>query len=229
MEETFSMAPRKARPDLRDQREREILQAAATVFAERGFRGTRVADIARQAGIGKGTVYEYFRSKEELFLRLFHWYTEQAFRSMRDTAQATGLSPLTSLRRSCDSLLASCGEMQELYPLTMEFWSASTASEFREQLSREFRQLYESFRGVLANLLREGMACGEVGAHVQPEAIASVLVGALDGIFLQAWFDPAFDPIAAGGHFLDVLTLGIRAPSPAPDKATPRKPKEDQP
>ncbi len=223
------MAPRKARPDLKESREREILEAAARVFAERGFRGTRVVDIARQAGIGKGTVYEYFRSKEELFLRLFHWYTEQAFRSMVDTAEDPGLSPLSSLRRSCDSLLSSCREMQDLYPLTMEFWSASTASEFREQLTREFRQLYEMFRGVLADMLREGMAQGEVGSHVEPEALAAVLVGALDGIFLQAWFDPEFDPVAAGGHFLDVLTLGIRAPKPGPKEGPHQEAKEGQP
>jgi AcrR family transcriptional regulator len=204
------MAARTARPDLRDQREREIMEAAATVFAERGFRGTRVADIAQRAGIGKGTIYEYFRSKEDLFTRLFHWYTEQAYSSMLGTAHESTDSPLTVLRRSCESLLVSCHEMQELYPLTMEFWSASTASEFREGLSEEFRRLYEQFRGAIADILRAGKARGEVRPQVEPEAVAAVLVGALDGLFLQAWFDPHFDPVAAGRLFLDVLVIGLR-------------------
>jgi AcrR family transcriptional regulator len=204
------MAARTARPDLRDQKEREILQAAAAVFAERGFRGTRVADIARRAGIGKGTIYEYFRSKEDLFTQLFHWYTEQAYSSMLSTGHEPTDSPLTVLRRSCESLLASCQEMQELYPLTMEFWSASTASEFREGLTEEFRRLYEQFRGAIADILRAGKTQGEVGPQVEPEAVAAVLVGALDGLFLQAWFDPKFDPVAAGRRFLDVLVIGLR-------------------
>lgn len=210
------MAPRKARPELRDQREREILESAAAVFAERGFRGTRMADIARRAGIGKGTVYEYFRSKEDLFTRLFHWYTEQAYRSMLNTADHAGDSALTMLRRSCESLLQSCHEMQDLYPLTMEFWSASTASEFREGLTAEFRRLYEQFRGAIAHTLRAGQVQGEVGSHVDPDAVAAVVVGALDGLFLQAWFDPKFDPVNAGRRFLDVLVIGL-AKSPDPN------------
>jgi AcrR family transcriptional regulator len=205
------VTPSKPRPDLKSRREREILEAAAAVFAERGFRGTRIADVAVRAGIGKGTVYEYFRSKEALFMRLFHWYTTEAFESMADMAAEQGGSPLTVLRRSCDSLLESCREMQDLYPLTMEFWSASTSPEFREELSREFRELYVRFRATIAGLLRTGIDQGEVDPDVQPEAVAGVLVGALDGIFLQAWFNPEFDAVAAGRHFLDVLPGGIAA------------------
>jgi len=214
------MTPRKAQPELKDQREREILQAAAAVFAEHGFRGTRVADIARRAGIGKGTIYEYFHSKEDLFTRLFHWYTEQAYSSMLSTADDAGGSPLMALRRSCESLLQSCHEMQELYPLTMEFWSASTASEFREGLTTEFRRLYEEFRGAIADILRAGQARGEVSSQVEPEPVAAVVVGALDGLFLQAWFDRDFDPVAAGRKFLDVLVIGLRGDLEQSDKTS---------
>lgn len=204
------MTPRTPRPDLRDRKEREILEAAAAVFAARGFRATRIDDVAAHAGVGKGTVYEYFRSKEELFLRLFDWYTTQAFAAMtHDADDVSGDSAMEGLRRACDSLLVSCREMQELYPLTMEFWSASTAPEFREGLTEEFRQLYVRFRGDFASRIRAAITEGEVGAHVDPDAVASVLVGALDGIVLQAWFDPAVDPVAAGRHFLDLLARGM--------------------
>jgi AcrR family transcriptional regulator len=204
------MAPRKPRPDLRDLKERAILEAAARVFAERGLRGTRMADIATRAGIGKGTVYEYFRSKEDLFLRLFHWYTGLAITSMKDSTGDDDSPALARLRSCCDSLLASCLEIMDMYPLTMEFWSASTAPEYRDDLTVEFRRLYEQFRGVISGLLRAGMARGEIGAHVDPEKVAAVLIGAFDGAFLQAWFDPDFDPVAAGRHFLDVLIVGLR-------------------
>lgn len=200
------MTPRTPRPDLRDKREREILEAAAAVFAERGFRATRIDDVAARAGIGKGTVYEYFRSKEDLFMRLFHWYTTQAFASI---AEETHTSPMAGLQHACNALLAAGREMQDLYPLTMEFWSASTAPEFREGLTEEFRELYAQFRREIADRIRAAIAHGEVGTHVRPDAFAAVLVGALDGIILQAWFDPDFDPVEAGRHFLDVLPRGM--------------------
>jgi TetR/AcrR family fatty acid metabolism transcriptional regulator len=204
------MTPRIPRPDLRDRKEQEILQAAAAVFAARGFRATRIDDIAAHAGIGKGTVYEYFQSKEHLFLRLFEWFTSQAFTSMSSEADdARGGSAMQGLWRACDSLLVSCGEMKELYPLTLEFWSASTAPEFREALSEEFRQIYVRFRGDIASRIRAAIAQGEVGTHIDAEAVAGVLVGALDGIVLQAWFDPAFDSLSAGRHFFDVIARGM--------------------
>lgn len=46
---------------------RQILEASREVFARTGYHGARVEDIARQAGVGKGTVYEYFASKEDLY------------------------------------------------------------------------------------------------------------------------------------------------------------------
>jgi TetR/AcrR family fatty acid metabolism transcriptional regulator len=51
-------------------RKEDILNAARTVFAERGFRGTTIADIAEAAGIALGTIYLYFKSKDEVFAAL---------------------------------------------------------------------------------------------------------------------------------------------------------------
>jgi AcrR family transcriptional regulator len=205
------VSPRKPSPDLRDRREREILEAAAAVFAERGLRSARMVDVAERAGIGKSTVYEYFRSKEDLFLRLFDWYTEQAFVSMSRELGASSEPTADALRRSVDSLLESCRRMLPLYPLTLEFWSASTAPEYRERLGSEFRTLYRRFRSVVADALRTGIARGELGPHVDPDAVAAVLVSAYDGLFLQAWFDRDFDPVPAGRRFLDVVIRGMGA------------------
>jgi AcrR family transcriptional regulator len=213
------LSPRTPRPDLRDKKERQILEAAAAVFAERGFRATRVADVAERAGIGKGTVYEYFRSKEDLFLRLFDWYTSEALVSMVGELEGPTGSAIDALRRSAANLLESCQRMLPFYPLTMEFWSASTAPEFRERLVEEFRDLYRRFRAALAGAIRAGIAQGELGSHVNPEAVAAVLVSAYDGLFLQAWFDSSFDPVASGRHFLEILLKGMAADESAPGAA----------
>jgi AcrR family transcriptional regulator len=203
------LSARRPRPDLRDRKEKAILEAAAAVFADRGFRTARVADVAERAGVGKGTVYEYFRSKEDLFLRLFDWYTSEAFASMRGELERPSGSAVEALRRSGETLLASCREMLPFYPLTMEFWSASTAPEFKERLVDEFRTLYRRFRSALAGAIRAGIAQGEIGPHVDAEGVAAVLVSAYDGLFLQAWFDPTFDPVASGRHFLEIVLEGM--------------------
>src|SRR5690349_10335712 len=66
-----------------------ILRAAIDVFAERGFFNAQVADVARAAGVAAGTVYLYFRSKDDLLVSIF----EQTVREAIDQGRAT-VAPL---------------------------------------------------------------------------------------------------------------------------------------
>src|SRR5436190_19113285 len=63
-----------------------ILRAAIDVFAERGFFNAQVADVARAAGVAAGTVYLYFRSKDDLLVQLFERTTQEAFAEARAAA-----------------------------------------------------------------------------------------------------------------------------------------------
>jgi len=207
------MPPRKARPDLRDRKAKLITEAAAAVFAERGFRSARVADIAERAGIGKGTVYEYFRSKEDLFLAVFDSFAAGTLEGALAALEPRPESPVAFIRSFTDTVLRALAEGLYFYPLTLEFWSAAATSNLKERLMQEFRMLYASYREVFAEALREGLASAEVGAHVDPDRVAAVLVSAIDGIFLQAWIDPSVDAVAACTHFVDIVLLGM-----APEK-----------
>ena len=55
----------------------EILKAAIKVFAQKGVTNTKMVDIAETAGIGKGTIYEYFESKDDIFAEAFHHFMEE--------------------------------------------------------------------------------------------------------------------------------------------------------
>ena len=61
----------------RSKKKEQIIEAAARVFARSGYSNAVVADIALQANIGKGTVYEYFKSKEDLFFAVFEWFQKK--------------------------------------------------------------------------------------------------------------------------------------------------------
>ena len=65
------------------------VEAACAVFAEKGYASTRVAEIAERAGVGKGTVYEYFSSKEELLFAVFE-ITNAEISLRMDDALAAG-------------------------------------------------------------------------------------------------------------------------------------------
>ena len=61
-----------------------ILQAAVKVFSEKGFHEAKMEKIAEVADVGKGTVYEYFKSKEELFVEMFKAGSDYYMRKVKD-------------------------------------------------------------------------------------------------------------------------------------------------
>jgi AcrR family transcriptional regulator len=70
----------------RETRRQQILEAATTVFARKGYRHTSVADIIEAAGIARGTFYLYFQSKEEIFLALIDRWFEDVTRRLEEVA-----------------------------------------------------------------------------------------------------------------------------------------------
>lgn len=196
----------------RDSKRQRILTAAVKVFAEKGFAGASIAAIAVEAGIGKGTVYSYFHSKEDLFFEVFVWYSARLAEKARVDAAALTGSAADRLAALNDSLMTSWQALEDIFTLVMEFWSASAASRIRSQFKDAFRESYRAFRKLVKALLDEGIDRGEFKPDVDTEAVAAALVGTWDALFLQAWFDSGFDPVATSRQFLRVVLAGLAAP-----------------
>jgi AcrR family transcriptional regulator len=197
--------------ELKQKKRSRIIRAAAGVFAQKGFSGTVMADIAVHAGIGKGTIYEYFESKEELFFAVFEWLTQETGVAAKVSISALGGSAPERLEALSESLISSWFKMKEMYTLVMEFWAASASSQMRERFKEAFRRAYENFRHIVSSLIREGMERGEFRRDVDPESVAAALVGTWDALLLQAWFEEAFDPVATGRKYMVVLIRGLTA------------------
>ena len=188
-----------------------IIKAAAQVFADRGFSGTVMADIADQAGIGKGTLYEYFDSKEDLFFAVFEWFTQETEAAAKVSISALGGSVSERLAVLSESVMQSWLEMKDFFTLVMEFWAASASSQMKQRFKGYFRQAYEDFRRIVAALIREGIEHGEFQEDIVPESVAAALVGTWDALLLQAWFDETFDPLTTARDFVAVLIRGLAA------------------
>jgi AcrR family transcriptional regulator len=206
---------RKARPQLiydegrKKEKREQIIRAAAKVFARKGFAGTLIADIAAEAGIGKGTVYEYFDSKEDLFFGVFEWFVQQSGAEAKIGISVLGESASERLWALSEALLRYWFERRDLFTLTMEFWSASASSQMRRRFKSAFREAYQHFRSVVAGLLQEGIERGEFRPEVEVESVAAALVGTWDALLLQAWFDEGFDPMSTARSFWIALNRGL--------------------
>jgi AcrR family transcriptional regulator len=186
-----------------------IVEAATLVFAQKGYAGASVADIAVKAEIGKGTVYEYFNSKEDLFFAVFEWYIQLSTRTANVSISVLGGSASQRLLALSDSIMGMWDEIKDVFALTVEFWAASASSQKRDRFKGAFRHVYEEFRGIVMALLRDGIERGEFRPEVKPAVIAAAMVGTWDALFLQAWFDDNFDPVSIAREFLAVIIKGL--------------------
>ncbi|MFC1516491.1 TetR/AcrR family transcriptional regulator [Thermodesulfobacteriota bacterium] len=198
------------RKNHKEKKRKQITRAAAEVFAEKGYAGTVMAEIAVRAGIGKGTIYEYFKSKEDLFFAVFEWYME-----LSGAAATVGISSLggpasTRLVALSDALMHTWSEMMDVYSLVMEFWAASASSQMRQRFKASFKKAYEDFRHIVSALIREGIERREFRSDVDPESVAAALVGTWDALFLQAWFDEEFDLFTSAKNFMTVVINGMK-------------------
>lgn len=191
------------------ERKNQIIHAAAQVFAKKGFTGTVMDEIARCAGIGKGTIYEYFDCKEDLFFAVFEWYMKESGAAAVVGISALGGTASSRLMALSDSLMKTWANMMDVYSLVMEFWAASASSRMRERFKASFRQGYDDFRCIVSSLIQNGIDLGEFRSDIKPESIAAALVGTWDALLLQAWFDDDFDPVTTAENFMGVVINGL--------------------
>ena len=198
-----------AKGRLKKDKKNLIIEAAAQIFAQKGYARASVADIALKAGIGKGTIYEYFKSKEDLFFAVFEWFIWQTDAVAKVRISALGGTAAERLKALSDSVMGMWEEIEDAFILTMEFWAASSSSRLRDRIKKAFRNLYKEFRATVVALIKDGIDRGEFRPDVKPEPVAAAMVGTWDALFLQAWFEENFDPAATAEAFIEVLLRGL--------------------
>ncbi len=173
-----------------------ILEQAIRTFAELGFRATDVQMIADRAGVGKGTVYRHFGTKENLF-----WATAfEVFKRMRDAlsqAERAASGAAAKLRAAC----LAYGRFFDRNPEYLEVFVQDRA-EFRgtgpEAYKHDHQQLLEHFLGIV----ERGIAAGEL-RPVEPRKTMVALSGLLYGATVQGCY------LSQGMAMQEVIEYGV--------------------
>ena len=165
--------PPPARPAVADKRE-AILRAATRVFAENGYFNSKVADVARVAGVADGTVYLYFKSKEEILHSIFERNTSEAIAEGREELSKIA-DPREKLRRIARHHLERLGADRDLAVVFQVELRGST--KFMEEFSAA--GLAEYLR-LIRDVFEEGQGCGVFRPDLNAKVVAKVLFGALD-------------------------------------------------
>lgn len=178
--------PRLTREESRQQTRSLLLDAAARTFAERGFHGTSVDQIAEAAGFTKGAVYANFGSKDELFLALLDRHTEQEVQAF--TPQEGQTLDLETLIQVQEAAFVDATEDERRWSLlTLEFYLyAMRVPAVREKVALR----YQALREQLAAAFEAHFQANGEQPRLSPEVLAWVMLGLASGLNLQADLDP---------------------------------------
>ncbi len=188
-----------------DKRE-AILRAAITVFAHNGYFNSKVADIAREAGVADGTVYLYFKSKEEILHSIFDRSVDEALAAARKQIELI-TDPRDKLRRIALLHLERLGADRDLAVVFQVELRGST--KFMEEFSAAG---FAEYLALIRTTFEEGQRAGVFRSDLNANVVAKIVFGALDEMATNWILSKRRYKLAPmADQVLDILLNGVKA------------------
>ena len=196
------------REESRQHTRRRLLDAAARVFAKRGYRGASVEEISSEAGYTIGALYSNFAGKEEVLLALLEQRVAQIAERIVTAARAAD-DPTDKLRAGAREWMEFLDDEPELYALMVEFWTIWVRDEGqRPHHGRRFAAVREYIGGLIQQKADEM----GVTMRLPPDQIGAVVLGLADGLALQYLANPDAVPKELFPSVLPILIQALEEP-----------------
>ena len=166
-----SRSPSDGEPEKR----RAILHAAVRVFAEKGYHGCRIADVARAAGVAYGLVYHYFRNKDELLESVF----AEQWAILINALRAIDDGPGTAAEKIA-ALFGFVFDVFKTAPAAVRVLILEVTRTPHSLRAGSTRETFEQAVRLVAGVVRQGQGRGELRADLDPVVAAAGLLGALE-------------------------------------------------
>ncbi len=216
-----------ARRALVEERKTQILNAAAKVFAQRGFERATIAEIAREAGVAEGSIYNYFKNKGDLLVSIPRQIVAPAIQplqaEMTPSAAAEHLTPeqmLSLLARNVVAVVTHNAHIIRVVFSSLPTMNPATRDKFLQQVP-----LFAT--GILESYFRQQVEAGVFRAELNPAIAARIFPGMLlTSLILQEIFQIqpsarfAYDEVTA--QAVRIFLHGALAPTPSPSPVAKR-------
>jgi len=180
--------------DKKNARTREIAQAALAVFSNTGYAQAGIEQIAREAGIGKSTVYEYYKTKEYLFLAAIMEGAEDWITDLQEIGGKTS-DPVQRLSLIAELYLESCEKNQQGTRLFIEVITQTCLQGgiFYDR-PHLIRDLHQRIVRVMVDYLLDGVSRGQLKPDIarNAEKICINLMAFLDGILMHGLIEEGY-------------------------------------
>jgi len=196
----------------KEKRKKEIIEATLELFSEKGYEATSMSQIAELAGIGKGTIYEYFESKEELILNAVKAWVELMESEVEKQVREID-DPEERLRKYAHSSMAAFTSDKRIMRLFIAMLEIVVTDEETQTRRDLIHNTMQSVCRIIADIFRDGVSQGifRPDASVDAEKIALNLLAYLDGIGM--YFYVLKGQIDLEDHidlYLDILLKSLR-------------------
>jgi len=205
------MAARERGDAVADVRRDQMLAAASTLIAQRGFNDTRIADVAKRVGASPALVIYYFGTKDSLLTEALRWSERSFYAATEEMLRST-----EKLRDRLETLVewTLVADKQEALTGDWGLWFDLWAQAFRHpEVKKDRAELDAQWRDLIARLVQEGIDAGEI-EPLDVQTFAIMWGSLLDGLVVQvALDDPVVDSRRARQVALDVAAKELGLPS----------------
>lgn len=172
------------RPDVTDERKNQILSAAEQVFTQKGLDSARMDDIADETGLSKGTLYLYFKSKDDLIIAILDRFFQGVFKQL-EARRNTELSATESINLFTEETIRDYKRMLHIMPVAYEFLALA----FRNKtVQKALKQYFQHYMEVLVPIIQKGIDSGEF-RKVDPQEVAIAAGAIYEGTVLLWVYD----------------------------------------
>ncbi|WP_082926788.1 TetR/AcrR family transcriptional regulator [Paenibacillus tuaregi] len=191
-EEEVADVPPVVSEDYKVKKKQEILSSALICFAKKGYQQATMDDIVEHSGFSKGAIYNYFKSKEEIYFEAVNENTSSMHNTVKEKlAQLfTSLDKLACLFDTYINNDHSDPAEKALFQVYYEFRLQSCRDE--KIASYLTRRRQESFISLIVDIVQEGQKKGEIQNELEPLILAHTFWGMIDGASICIVTDPAY-------------------------------------
>jgi len=197
------------RPNVSDERKSQIINAAEHVFTKKGFDEARMDDIAQETGLSKGTLYLYFKSKDDLIIAILDRMFQREFKQLENLNQDE-LGATDAIWKITDLLTKEILALLRLIPIVYQFLALAFRNKYVQLALKKYINRYLD---ILVPIIQRGIDSGEF-RPVDAREVAVAMGAMMEGTLLLWVYDKSLiDPdyhIHAG---MKLLLEGVQARS----------------
>lgn len=189
---------------IREERRQHIIQAAMEVFGREGYHRSKIGDIAKVAGIGKSTVYEYFHSKKDLFEEMIRFI---AIEYKNDVKKALNTGD------GCkEKLLAFARKQASFFRSHMELAEATIieSNSVSDEIKNEMMEMKMEILTLIEDILKLGVESGELRKGINTRTSTAIILGSINEDYaIQAIIDNKKPEDVDPEPVIDLILQGI--------------------